>query len=745
VLFALSSSWSGCIVEGYECCKVLQGSSDCVQCADSSDIMGCLNNTDENELVLELHCEGNTDYGDNAPIPEEIGNLVNLEYLRIEEFVVGPLPASLFSLTKLTELYIGNNPFWVGEFPQTGWSNLISLTKVSFYKDTGLHGAIPIELNMETMGEKSIDVRYVTGSCIPQPENPNFVDKIRYRSKPRPCPLEPTPKPTQVPSPSPSTSPTTSPTGSPTTSPSTSPTSSPSRSPSTSPTYFGQPTSSPTPPTPMPTSSPSASPTTPAPTPPTASPTTGAPTAPTTASPSQHPTQSPTQSPTPTAMATRGYNPFCDGEFVPVPQYNGTFWATTALMSLASLVGVAGIVYVIYYRKRPIIEVALPGLTIVMFVALVMCNVGVWLYAFGLFTPSRTLCAANSWVISVSFATVLASLGFLLLSNGPRQALPARTSLIAIGCFSLVVVLILALWSAISPSEPDACQLYTCTSLDSHAASAYFFALLYLLIALGLGLCIGMLLLREKVIPIAMGFDGAVACTALFTVTLIVWVAVQYTLAGNSKADVAYLVLVIFTFITTTVFVFFLTIRKNKLLNASAAEIQSLYATAKPVNQKPDIQKLKSVGEPQFTPYATYNEEITPDVPVASQVPSTQHVQEHDHTRLTENYPFAPETLLNNIAEPAFLPPADAFASDTESEAHQVSQGVESEPESDDEEGVTIPVNEGTSVSEADELQTQGFKVGHEDGWDFYIHRESGDPFWIHRQTSQVRHEPPAK
>ena len=85
-----------------------------------------------------------------GPLPEEIGRLSNLNYLRLVCFAMsGKIPESLFSLTKLSNLQISSPGFFEEQTLPASIKNLSSLTFL-YLSNTNLTGNIPTEIGSLT-------------------------------------------------------------------------------------------------------------------------------------------------------------------------------------------------------------------------------------------------------------------------------------------------------------------------------------------------------------------------------------------------------------------------------------------------------------------------------------------------------------------------------------------------------------------------------------------------------------------
>jgi len=683
----------------FYCCFSMFNGQQCLICAmNPGQFENCLDNNEQfpNDQKQGLYC-GGSDPGVTISLPD-MSMLTGLEYLQLD-FLVGEIHDSIFSLSNLKSLQMRSNYKWSSTLPEDV-TRLSQLQKLSFAGSYNLYGPIPTSYGpgLPNCGDNSIDLSDLNSVCLLQDSSaseirPKLIGDV-------------------------SNCPTASPTRFPTSSPTKSPSKSPTRSPTTSPTT-AEPTTSPTArPT---TSSPTNSPTTPG----------------------------PTWAPTTTEQRVAGVYPYCGETLVEPMEMTGAFYAETASMVVGTVMALAGALYIFVYREKPVFAGSLPWLMISLCLALVLCNVAVWLYSYGIFNPSDALCGANSWVTFISFTTVVIILGYLLLHQGLHQ----RTNYAIIGCITFVVVVLLATWTAASPPKANACSQYICSSASRETTAPYMFALVFVLFLVVVVQLIGVIHWKDSLLTLSMGFDGAVGSTVALAITCVLWLLVHYLLIEKDKADIGYLILGLTWTVVTSIIVFFLTIRKHKLLSMTQAEHSLLFQEAR---RRSVIAKAKSVGEPNFTPYKTYTtspcdvetpeddeeraEKVGDAKPSQDTVVPTNEDSGQDqvppplppkplmYRKLTKDYPCLDTS--QPATAPAFLPPGHAFVNDLD----------DSSCASDSSMHNVVQIDTGNEGN-VQYWQDNGFKVGVEGDWNCYIHRQTGDPFWINPKTDQIRFE----
>jgi len=461
-----------------------------------------------------------------------------------------------------------------------------------------------------------------------------------------------------------------------------------------------------------------------------------------------HPTSSPTGSVSPDVQGL-GYNPYCGSEFVALPPRDGAFWATTVFFIVTCIVAIGGAVVVIYHRDAPVFAVTnsawlLAGLC----VALVVCSLAVWLFSFGIFSPSRTLCAANDWVIFVSFYGVLLLLGYLFLSTTQKQ-IPWSTLVTVVCAVSFLVLLVLVLWTAMDKSEPDACKLYVCASSGS-GGGAFLYVLLYFLLLVTIALVVAIFVLK---IPF-LGLNGNLLSVGVLLVTVVVWIIVQYAAINNSHGSVGYLVLMILTMVMTGIILFFAIFRKLFMLDMTKEQVDQLNGT-------PDAQNI--TGHDVESPKPTKSVEkletgviITPDIKWEGDntwTPQFDTALQPD----VENSPVHNQHI--DMLEPDFLPPpaimrtharsqtANEFTSTVPATTPAHKRGHTVGYELNYDAHMLDEPEDGPSVEKSsidpNKWMELGFLVGDEGDWQCYVHRSTGDPFWIHKETHEIRLEDP--
>eukprot|EP00516_Mucochytrium_quahogii_P001807 CAMPEP_0203759056 /NCGR_PEP_ID=MMETSP0098-20131031/11975_1 /ASSEMBLY_ACC=CAM_ASM_000208 /TAXON_ID=96639 /ORGANISM=" , Strain NY0313808BC1" /LENGTH=610 /DNA_ID=CAMNT_0050651785 /DNA_START=434 /DNA_END=2266 /DNA_ORIENTATION=- len=587
------------------CCTKTKGDSACYTCATTgADVANCFHSDNPEELVYIL-CGSFAD-GTTASIPLQVSALTNLEYLNFDGPLEGSLPSGLFTLTNLKELYLKNNAAFDYNMESGNWGDLTSLEILDISSDPNLSGEVP-----ESLGKidslSTINVNDSPNLCTSS-QDQAFLAKIKGQINECSSPTPPSPGP---PSPGPP---------------------------------------SPGPPSPGP----------PSPGPPSPGPPSPGPPAPV-------PTPAPTHPPTNSSTGALPYDPYCGVEYIDVPGYNAQFWCTAVIAAISIIAGVGGTVYIGMYRERPIFAVAAPYVMMACCAGLALGNLANFLYAFALFSPSGTLCGVNSWLIFLSYTVVITSLGYLLLKTGPTGArVSFNKFLILVGVVFGVVALLLILWSAIESDKPDPCRLYICGDIVSSKVSIFAICLEVLLLLLGIALLVVVVLHRNEPTSFAMP-DGAILSSSLLVLLFLLWILLDLVVSGDSFGATSYLLFALVSCILTLAAVYFLTVRKARMLEMTENELAILQETHR--SSKSDCTKLE--------------EEVA--VPVA------------------------------------------IVADENVAEANRDSNDYYPEQEKG-----------GRFSRQASEWRENGFKVGDDEVFSFYIHRQTGDPFRINHETQEV-------
>jgi len=383
---------------------------------------------------------------------------------------------------------------------------------------------------------------------------------------------------------------------------------------------------------------------------------------------------------------------YCDFVFIPYASSSNEFLlAASVFCCLGAFISFAAILFLIYFRDKPIILMSQRVFLGIMCCSLVVLNFSALPRIQGLQSPSSEYCALHIWLFHISFTLVLASLAvkeWRALRTFENQSFSGskidnKKMVLQIAGLMSVIVLVLAVWQGVAPPSPDTCSAYRCeSSTTAFTWLAYVFESLLLVATL-------LIAWKSRKIPSIGAESVGIVITALFSGFVFLMIVLVVIAASSSSNDMEVFLSSFGIFTSTTVAACTIVFRKFFWFDKSIKELEDIMLDAKKPDFNNDIPQMASLFE-RSTSSHTIDLTFDPQQDIVITCLDTGEDMYTDG-RLEKQVLVDPALKLSLL-----------------------------------------------------EKKATGFKIGEIDGWQEFVDRKTGDSFWVDDATGTVTHEDPS-
>lgn len=407
----------------------------------------------------------------------------------------------------------------------------------------------------------------------------------------------------------------------------------------------------------------------------------------------------------------------------PTDQVNvlgGVGYATYIFAGLSTLLPVLALVFLLVFRKRPIIRMSQLAFTSSFTCGLLLIGASLIPNIQGTFDPSQVSCVVHDWLFNLG---VVLSMSCLIVKEGrvlyvynytqksqrTKRKFTDRHLFMIVGTLMVVPIILLATHTAIDPPMPDSQREWRCTNSPFSFALFGYEALMALA---GLVLAI----LARKV-PSVAGEGAGILYTALFAVFMLLFFGILMSLESSNDVtmtiDVGAFLLAFGVFWIIFVALGFIVFRKYYYIKYTKQELAGIFSG----NSDPRNEAARRL----------YLEQVTSDQR-SSTKPGPSDYFDKSSSR-SDSKGSAGKQNAYGMDRPE-SPGNTARSGETTADAALEQRMQDAE---------TFEHRK----QEAEQRQSRSFMIGVTDGWREYVDRTMGDSFWVNEITYEITETPP--